>query len=111
MRYDKNVFVAEFLNFFVWGFGYFYLDKHVVKGFVSFISYCFIWLFSILLILEVGYPLIYPLIFWVVFWSMWCGIFLAYDVYKISNEEKIAPLKIEKVKKVVRRSKVRAKRK
>jgi hypothetical protein len=111
MKNEKSPIVASFLNFIIWGLGYFYLNKQVIKGFITFILYTLIWLFSILLILSVGYPLIFPIIFWVIFWSLWCSIFLAYDVYKVSHEEKPAPLKIQKVKTVVRRSKVQTKRK
>jgi len=110
MSGEKNVWVAVILNFFFWGTGYFYLNKQVVKGFIAFILYCSIWLFSILLMLLLGYPLIFPIIFWIEFWNLWCSIFLAYDTFKIS---KVKPrsLKIQKVKKIVRRSKVRTKRK
>lgn len=110
MKNEKSVLVASFLNFTVWGLGYFYLNKHVIKGFISFILYVLIWFSSVLLILTTGYPLIFPVIFWVVFWSLWCSIFLAYDVYKISHETKPPPLKIKKVKAFVRRSKVRTRK-
>jgi hypothetical protein len=107
---EKNVLFASFLNFIIWGSGYFYLNKQVVKGFIAFIFYVLIWLTSIFLILTVAYPLIYPLIFWIIFWNFWVSIFLAYDVYRISHETKLPSLKIKKVKKVVRRSKVRARK-
>jgi hypothetical protein len=110
VNYKKNIFIAEMLNFFIWGFGYFYLNKQVIKGFVTFILYCLIWLFTLLFI-STGSPLVFPIIFWMLFWNMWCSIFLSYDVYKIANEEKLPPLKIKKVKTVVRRSKVRTRRK
>jgi hypothetical protein len=111
MKNEKSTGTAMLLNFLVWGLGYFYLNKQVIKGFIVFILYFLIWLFSILLMLIAGYPLIFPIMFWVVFWSLWCGIFLAYDAYKISKEVKPAPLKIQKVKTVVRRLKVQTKRK
>lgn len=111
MKKEKSTGNAMLLNFLVWGLGYFYLGKQVIKGLVVFILYCLIWLFSILLMLIARYPLIFPVMFWVIFWSLWCSIFLAYDAYKTSNEEKPVPLKIEKVKMVVHRSKVRARKK
>jgi len=111
MKNEKNVLFASFLNFIVWGLGYFYLNKQVIKGFVTFILYALIWLFSTLLILLVGYPLIFPVIFWVIFWSLWCSIFLSYDAYKISHELKPVPLKIQKVKTVVHRPKIQTRKK
>jgi len=111
MKNEKSTGTAMILNFLVWGAGYFYLNKQIIKGLIAFILYCLICLFSILLMLTVGYPLIFPIIFWVEFWSLWCSIFLAYDAYKITHETKPAPLKIQKVKMVVYRSKVRARKK
>ena len=110
MKNEKNVIIAEILNFFIWGFGYFYLNKQIVKGFITFILYCLIWLF-VLLFISTDSPLVFSVIFWVIFWNMWCGIFLSYDIYKISNEEKLPPLKIQKVKTIVRKSKVRTRKK
>jgi len=107
---EKNTFLASFLNFIAWGLGYFYLNKHVIKGLIIFILYLLIWFFSLEIILLVDYPLILPIIFWIIFWSLWCSIYLAYDVWKTSNEVKPPPLKI-KVRKVVRRSKIRAREK
>jgi len=109
MKNEKSPALAMLLNFIVWGSGYFYLNKQIIKGFVTFILYVLIWLFSLLLILSAS-PIILSVIFWVIFWSLWCSIFLAYDAYKISYEVKLPPLKISKVKKVVRRSKVRTRK-
>jgi hypothetical protein len=110
MKNEKNIFIASVLNFFVWGSGYFYLNKQDIKGYVTFSLYVLIWLFSMMFILTAS-PLILPVIFWVIFWSMWCSIFLAYDIYSKSKEVKMPPLKIRKVKTVVRRSKVRTRKK
>ncbi|MEM5872508.1 MAG: hypothetical protein QXD55_01465 [Candidatus Aenigmatarchaeota archaeon] len=106
----KSPLFAAVLNFIIWGSGYFYLNKSIIKGFIFFILYSLIGLFLILLILSVSYPLIFSIIFWVFFWCLWCSIFLAYDAYKISKEVNIKPLKIKKVKPFVRRPKIQTKR-
>ena len=111
MKNEKNVWIASFFNFVIWGLGYFYLGKQVIKGFISFILYCLILFFSIILMVAVGYPLIFPIMFWVAFWSIWCSIFLAYDVYKTSHEIKPTPLKIQRVKIFVRKPKSRTRKK
>jgi hypothetical protein len=109
MKNEKNVLLASFLNFIVWGFGYFYLNKHIVKGIVILVFYVLAWLLSVLLVLS-GSPLTLSVLFWMIFWSLWCSIFLAYDAYKISHQFE-PPLKIKKVKAFVRRSKVRTRKK
>lgn len=106
--------VASFLNFLVWGSGYFYLNKQIIRGLITFILYDLIWIFSLMLILS-GSVLTLSVIYWTIFWSLWCSIFLAYDISKVPYEPKIKliiePVKIKKVKTVVRRSKVRARKK
>ena len=114
MKSEKSIMVASVLNFIVWGSGYFYLNKQIVRGLVTFILYDLIWLFSLMLIFS-GSVLTLPVLYWVIFWSLWCSIFLVYDISKIPYESKIRlevePIKIKKVKSVVRRSKVRTKKK
>lgn len=111
MKYkEKDVIIAGILNFFIWGFGYFYLNKQVVKGFIAFILYCSILLLSLLFILS-GSTVVFPIIFWVIFWGVWYSIFLSYDIYKIANEEELPQPKIKRVKKVVRRFKIRTRKK
>lgn len=110
MKNEKSSLVASVLNFVIWGSGYFYLNKHIIRGLIIFVLYVLIWIFSVLLIFS-GSVLTLPLVYWVIFWSLWCSIFLAYDVRKIPYEPKIKLIKIKRVKTVVRRPKVRARKK
>jgi len=110
MKNEKSVGLAMIFNFVIWGAGYFYLNKQVIKGFVVFVLYSLIMFFSILILLS-GSILTLPIMFWVEFWTMWCSIFLAYDAFKLSKKTTIKPLKIQRVKRVVRRPKVRTRKK
>lgn len=109
MKNEKSIFTASILNFIVWGSGYYYLNKKDVRSYIAFVLYILISM-SILFFIITASPLLLPILFWVIFWSLWISIFIFYDTYK-SSKVKSSPLKIIKVKKVVRRSKVRARKK
>jgi len=108
MKNEKNIWIAAILNFIVWGSGYYYLKKHVFKGIVLFLLYILIWNLSMIFISTYSI-LILPIMFWAIFWYILCSIFFAYDTLKMKSE--LPKIKIKKVKKVVRRSKIRTRKK
>lgn len=105
----KSIFVASVLNFLVWGSGYYYLDKRDLKGYAAFALYVIILISSTFFILTAS-PLILPVLFWIILLSMWFSIYLVYDTLR-KPKPKLKLSKIEKVRKVVHRHKVRTRKK
>ena len=81
---EKSPLLASILNFLFWGLGYLYLEKRTDEAFYS-ISFCFlVWIFSFWYLFVSG-PLAFAGIFWIIFWSLWIGIYIGYDAYRIGR--------------------------
>jgi len=84
---EKSPLFAAVLNFFFWGIGYLYIEKKTEEAFYLISLYLAVCVFSFWY-LSVAGLLSFAGIYWIIFWSLWVGIYIGYDAYRIGKVRK-----------------------
>jgi hypothetical protein len=87
IKTEKSSLFAAVLNFLFWGMGYLYIEKKIEEAFYLISLYLVVCIFSFWY-LSIAGPVSFAGFYWIIFWSLWVGIYIGYDAYKIGKVKK-----------------------